>query len=176
MEKRISFAIQVIRFGFVIHVLLAMVVGLPRQAQDPSESDLITMTINRRRSYYPSSPVARFFENKLVFKAANFEKSIFGSLDINHYFFASHPRETVYHGPEIINFTLLPLVFVGMFNQSALSRLGWKLLLGCTVVFSFTGLGSLNINLLAIWPLGAWLLSGVNSLVCGFIGWRYSLA
>ncbi len=58
------------------------------------KSVLDTMQINTRRSFYPF-PFGVVFQNKYAESLNKYENNFSTLLDINFYFFASHPRERV---------------------------------------------------------------------------------
>ncbi len=71
--------------------------------QSPSEE----LSVNTRRSYYPY-PLGSIFHNKLTLSIYKYEKNLFANLDINLYFFKSHPRER----PGIEEFEKYPQILV----------------------------------------------------------------
>jgi len=73
--------------------------------------------INQRRAYFPNLSVGKIYENKLFRFSFNYQKNIFEGLDINYYFFGTHPRERV--GITEIRkfpFVYLPFFIVGLFS------------------------------------------------------------
>jgi hypothetical protein len=74
-------------------------------------NDLEIYTINERRSYYPNNFLGRLLENKPVYIFSKWQKNIFESLDINNYFFASHPRERL----GVFEYKKLPPIYLPVF-------------------------------------------------------------
>ncbi|HUV71504.1 MAG TPA: hypothetical protein VMW25_00710 [Clostridia bacterium] len=79
-------------------------------------NDLDIYSVNQRRSYYQNPLLGRFFENKLNRYVFNYEKNLFEGIDINYYFFATHPRERlgvdeIKKFPELV----LPLFLIGLY-------------------------------------------------------------
>ena len=83
-----------------------------------SLQELELYTINSRRSYYNNPELGKLMENKVTSFAGKFSKNIFEFLDINYYFFSTHPRER----PGVTEikkfpFVYLPFFFLGIFYQ-----------------------------------------------------------
>jgi len=74
--------------------------------------------INEQRSYYPISQVGKIFENKVQTYISHYLQNLSYGLDINYYFFASHPRERPGHlESSLFPFWLLPLFAYGLYRQ-----------------------------------------------------------
>lgn len=72
--------------------------------------------INQRRGYFPNLSVGKIYENKLFRFSFNYQRNLFEGLDINYYFFGTHPRERV--GITEIKkfpFIYLPVFLLGLF-------------------------------------------------------------
>ncbi|MBI4036578.1 hypothetical protein HY386_01730 [Candidatus Daviesbacteria bacterium] len=71
--------------------------------------------INQRRSYYPNG-WGQVFQNKLIFSWQKLEQNFFQNLDINLYFFASHPRERRdFNESEKFPAVFLPFFLLGLY-------------------------------------------------------------
>lgn len=71
--------------------------------------------INERRSYYPLN-LGKLFQNKLTESVYKFENNVFQNLDLNLYFFATHPRERLgINEFEKYYSITLPLFLIGFF-------------------------------------------------------------
>ena len=80
-------------------------------------SDLEIYTINERRSYYSRRFIGQFLENKPLYIFSKWQKNVFESLDINNYFFASHPRERLGISEyKKFPFIYLPVFLFGLFQ------------------------------------------------------------
>ncbi len=72
--------------------------------QDYQGRQLILRNIN----LYPNVYLARLFQNKAVIVTNKYFNNLFNILDLNYYFFGSHPREVVGG----LNYTRLPLLTI----------------------------------------------------------------
>lgn len=81
-------------------------------------SELDIFYLNERRSNYPNQTVARIFENKVALIAYQYQKNVFDGLDLNLYFFASHPRERPgIAEKERFSWLFLPMFLSGVYYQ-----------------------------------------------------------
>lgn len=107
------------RMKYLVFVipLMAMLLFLPRTNVFRLDN-LEIYTINQRRTYYSNKTLARLMENKVCRYAFNYQKNFFEGLDLNYYFFGTHPRERV--GVKEIkkfSFAFLPFFIYGAFVQ-----------------------------------------------------------
>lgn len=83
--------------------------------------------LNQRRALYPNRTVARFFENKGTLTGYLFTRNFFEGLDLNLYFFASHPRERAgVTEKEKFSWLLLPFFLIGVYYQIK-KRIFWPI-------------------------------------------------
>lgn len=74
--------------------------------------------LNQRRSFYPSNFLGKLLENKFGVYSSHYLTNISYGLDINFYFFASHPRERLgYTEFQRLPVWLLPFFLFGIFTQ-----------------------------------------------------------
>lgn len=114
--------------------------------------ELETYYLNERRSFYPNQKIARVFENKATLAFYKYKKNFFNGLDINLYFFATHPRER----PEIsekerFNWLFMPFFLIGIFYQVR-KKIFWIIIyffITITVISLFT---QINIYLYLLYP------------------------
>lgn len=73
--------------------------------------------INQTRAYYPTT-VGKYFQNKLHLYLGHYLQNISYGLDVNYYFFGSHPRERAGHTEtKWLSSLLLPFFIFGLFRQ-----------------------------------------------------------
>jgi hypothetical protein len=103
---------------FLLLLPLLLIFFKPNLKTVFSINGLEIYSLNQRRAYYQSPLLGRFFENKLNRYIFSYEKNLFEGLDINYYFFASHPRERV-GAYEIKKFPELALLFflIGLYSS-----------------------------------------------------------
>lgn len=95
--------------------------------------------INFQRTEYPKV-LGSIFQNKAIYSLNLLKERVFSVLDLNLYFFASHPREN-HSDFEKYNFVLLPLFIFGIFTLTKrhLKIVCFYLLFALSVyIFSFT--------------------------------------
>lgn len=80
----------------------------------PSQEELYML--NENSSFYPPA-VGRIFHNKVTLAINKIQQNLFDILDLNLYFFATHPRERLgVKEFEKYPFFLLPFFIIGIFN------------------------------------------------------------
>ena len=74
--------------------------------------------LNERRSEYPNALMGKMFENKITQYFYHYQTNLFYNLDLNYYFFASHPRERAgYSEFNRLSLWLLPFFLGGLYWQ-----------------------------------------------------------
>lgn len=104
---------------FIVTSIIVILAIFPQHLDKTlwEKSFLDTTEINTRRSYYSSS-VGAIFQNKYMKLLNKYESRLSPLLDINFYFFASHPRERVgidefeKYSPLFIPFFIIGLIQV----------------------------------------------------------------
>lgn len=106
-----------LKYLFLAFPLLVILLNIPAEKSVYNFSNLEIYTINQRRTYYKGSAIAKFFENKGTRFLFNYQKNFFEGLDLNYYFFGTHPRERI-EVKEIkkFSFLLLPLFLYGLYE------------------------------------------------------------
>lgn len=75
-------------------------------------------SLNERRGEYPHPLIGKIFENKISQYFYHYQTNIFYGLDINYYFFGSHPRERAgYSEFNRLPWWLLPFFILGVYWQ-----------------------------------------------------------
>jgi len=106
---------------FILFLLPLLILTIPKlQAENlpfpPNEQDIGKIALYRS-SLNPVNPTfSRFYSNKASVVLGKMERNFFESVDINNYFFATHPLERVgVKETEKFFSSLLPLFIVGLF-------------------------------------------------------------
>lgn len=90
IEKQSNFFLNATFLLLLIAIILITIPGrLNQYIWEKSDLDIITITA--QRSYYPAFGSA--FHNKYFLAANKYQQGLMSAIDINYYFFASHPRE-----------------------------------------------------------------------------------
>lgn len=98
------------------------------------QSILEKLSVNTKRSYYPYL-VGNIFQNKLTLGVNKYEKNFFANLDINLYFFKSHPRER----PGVEEFNKYPQIFIVFFFLGVIRFLKSKIMYCLLIVTVIIG-------------------------------------
>lgn len=117
-----------------------------------SLQELELFTINSRRSYYVNPKLGRMMENKATFFIGKLSRNLFESLDVNYYFFATHPRER--SGMiEIKKFpsAFLPFLLLGIYYQLKKKKL-LGLFFALSVIFSVSFLQRIDYGSYLFFP------------------------
>lgn len=143
--------------GLIIHIAVLGLWGKVDLTQVFSFTNLETSTINLTRSFYPHQILGRGLENKGGVLLNRLGERLFESIDVNRFFFASHPRE---RGGviefEMFPFWLLPLFLLGMFNI--------KLKYWLVAIFAVGVLGPRQGSVIwvMVWPVGLAIVWGIK--------------
>lgn len=90
IEKKSNFFLNATFLLLLIAIILITIPGrLNQYIWEKSDLDIITITA--QRSYYPAFGSA--FHNKYFLAANKYQQGLMSAIDVNYYFFASHPRE-----------------------------------------------------------------------------------
>jgi len=145
MHKKIKYFLPLLSIGILL-------LQKPFSKTIFSLSDLDTYYLNERRSLYPNPVIGRIFENKATQVIYQFKKNFFNGLDINLYFFATHPRER----PEVseverFNWLFLPFFLSGIFYQLR-KRIFWMVSYFFITLTSISFFGSIDNYIFLLYP------------------------
>lgn len=114
LKNQRSYLLLSIICFLLIFILILSKNGLDHTLLTPTNEEI--HYLNQRFSYYPFS-LGRVFQNKGVLFLHKLSTNIFESIDLNFYFFASHPRERVgVHESSRYSAILLPFFIIGLFG------------------------------------------------------------
>lgn len=117
------------KFSAGLSVALAVVVSGTALIMNPPKATVFELRtlelqfLNQRRSFYRPLVFGKILENRPSVYLSHYLENISYGLDINYYFFASHPRERAgFSEGQHIPALLLPLFLIGLVYQLAKKR------------------------------------------------------
>jgi hypothetical protein len=138
---------------------LALIFNFFKSLQNLGQFEI--QLLQTRRSFYSSAFLGRLFENKVTYSVNRVSQNVFELLDINRYFFASHPRERVgIKEFSLFNFFLLPFFIFGLSYASRFRLLGIQVFFIALSLGIIIGSSALLSTYVLSIPIGIFILNG----------------
>ncbi len=143
---------------------------------DPLAND----TLVKKITLIPNRQVARVFENKTTIFIEKFKTNVFESLDLNNFFFGSHPQE-VGGQQNLTKFSYLALVpfLLGLFYLNENAHKKWLLSILFSVIISIALINNQDrFNTLLFLPISLICLSGLKKIMDHdnqYLSWLFSI-
>ena len=115
--------------------------------------ELDIYNLNLKRGLLGYGILARSLYNKAWLFLNKILSNFFSLTDINNYFFAFHPRESVLTNQNLVkySFSTLPYFVVGMFNIRKFKMSSWYITCLISLIFSLSFLKNFDINDFVPW-------------------------